>query len=41
MTGVDLASIAFVAIAAIAFLARVVGRRVAAFLIAFDELTSD
>ena len=41
MSAVDLASIAFVAIAAIAFSARIVARRIEAFLSAFDELTSD
>jgi hypothetical protein len=41
MSGVDLASIAFVAIAVIVFLVRVVEGRIAAFLIAFDELTTD
>jgi hypothetical protein len=41
MSGVDLASIVFVAIAAIALLARVVDERIASFLRAFDELTTD
>ena len=41
MSGIELASIVFVAIAAIALLARVVAGRIVAFLNAFDELTSD
>ena len=41
MSGVELTSIAFVAVVTIVLLGRVVEERIAAFFNAFDELTSD